>query len=69
VLGWSWLFSPYYWHFDARAATPVTTIFFYGTQLRKLCEEKHCLGYELVLRVSEIIFKGLQARRREFVRH
>ena len=20
VLGWSWLFPPYYWHFDARAA-------------------------------------------------
>src|SRR5271169_314569 len=19
VLGWSWLFAPYYWHFDARA--------------------------------------------------
>src|SRR5207248_7592675 len=23
VLGWSWLFPPYYWHFDARAITPV----------------------------------------------
>src|SRR5258708_17695410 len=22
VLGWSWLFPPYYWHFDARAIEP-----------------------------------------------
>src|SRR5207247_1933741 len=22
VLGWSWLFPPYYWHFDARALEP-----------------------------------------------
>ena len=22
VLGWSWLFPPYYWHFDARALQP-----------------------------------------------
>src|SRR5512141_2751205 len=23
IVGWSWLFPPYRWHFDARAATPV----------------------------------------------
>src|SRR6266496_1232624 len=34
VLGWSWLFPPYYWRFDARAATPVKAIFFHGTWLR-----------------------------------
>src|SRR6266498_4260953 len=33
VLGWSWLFPPYYWRFDARAATSVKAIFFYGTRL------------------------------------
>jgi len=69
VLGWSWLFPPYYWHFDARAATPVKTIFFYATRLRELCEENHDLGYELMLRVSEIIIKRLQATRRELVEH
>jgi len=69
VLGWSWLFPPYYWHFDARAATPVKTIFFYGTRLRELCEENHDLGYELMMRVSGIIIKRLQAARRELVEH
>jgi CRP/FNR family transcriptional regulator, cyclic AMP receptor protein len=69
VLGWSWLFPPYYWHFDARATSPVKTIFSYGTRLRKLSEENHDLGYELMLRVSEIIIKRLQAARRELVSH
>jgi CRP/FNR family transcriptional regulator, cyclic AMP receptor protein len=67
VLGWSWLFPPYLWHFDARVVTPATAIFFYGTRLRELCEENHDLGYELMKRVSEIVIKRLQATRRELV--
>ena len=69
VLGWSWLFPPYYWHFDARAAAPTKAIFFYGTRLRELCEENHDLGYELMMRFSEIIIKRLQAARRELLNH
>jgi CRP/FNR family cyclic AMP-dependent transcriptional regulator len=62
-------FSPYCWHFDTRATTPSKTIFFYGTRLRELCETNHDLGYELMLRVSEIIIKRLLATRRELVKH
>jgi CRP-like cAMP-binding protein len=69
VLGWSWLFPPYSWHFDARAVTPVKAIFFYGTRLRELCEENHDFGYELMKRVSEIVIKRLQATRRELAAH
>lgn len=65
VLGWSWLFPPYYWHFDARAVTPTRAIFFYGTRLRELCEENHDLGYELMRRVAQVIIKRLQATRHE----
>jgi CRP/FNR family transcriptional regulator, cyclic AMP receptor protein len=28
VLGWSWLFPPYYWQFDARAVKPTQSDFF-----------------------------------------
>jgi CRP/FNR family cyclic AMP-dependent transcriptional regulator len=66
VLGWSWLFPPYYWNFDARA-TPAKAIFFYGTHLRELCEQNHDLGHELMKRVSEVVIKRLQAVRRELV--
>jgi|SRR5215469_8033829 len=63
VLGWSWLFPPYTWHFDARAITPVNAIFFYGTRLREQCEADHELGYELMKRVSAVVVERLQATR------
>lgn len=63
VLGWSWLFPPYSWHFDARAITPVKAIFFYGTRLREQCEADHELGYELMKRVSAVVVERLQATR------
>jgi CRP/FNR family cyclic AMP-dependent transcriptional regulator len=63
VLGWSWLFPPYYWHFDAYALKPTTAIFFYGTRLREQCEEDHDLGYELLKRISAVVIKRLQATR------
>jgi CRP-like cAMP-binding protein len=63
VLGWSWLFPPYYWHFDARAVAPTEAVFFYGTPLREECENDHELGYELIKRLSEVMIKRLQATR------
>jgi CRP-like cAMP-binding protein len=47
LLGWSWMFPPYVWHFTARAVEPTKAIFFYGTILREYCEHDHSLGYEL----------------------
>ena len=67
VLGWSWLFEPYYWHFDARALSPVKAIFFYGTPLRQQCEEDPHLGYELMKRVAEVVIKRLQAARKHLI--
>ncbi len=64
VLGWSWLFPPYYWHFDARATVPTKAIFFYGTWLRENCERDHDFGYEMMKRMSAIIIERLQATRR-----
>ncbi|MBI3848852.1 MAG: Crp/Fnr family transcriptional regulator [Verrucomicrobia bacterium] len=71
VLGWSWLFPPYYWHFDARALEPTTAIFFYGTRLREECEKDHDLGYELMKRMAGVVLQRLQATRLQLleVRH
>ncbi len=63
VLGWSWLFPPYYWHFDARAVEPTEAIFFYGTRLREQCEDDHDLGYELLKRMTQVVIQRLQATR------
>ncbi len=65
VVGWSWLFPPYYWHFNARAASNVRAIFFYGTRLREQCENDHELGYELMKRMNQVIIERLQSARRQ----
>ncbi len=67
LLGWSWLFPPYYWHFDARAVEPVEAVFFYGTPLRDECEADHDFGYELLKRMTEVIIKRLQGTRRQLL--
>lgn len=65
VLGWSWLFQPYYWHFDARALEPTTAIFFYGTRLREQCEQDHEFGFAMMKRTAQVLIQRLQATRKE----
>ncbi len=63
VLGWSWLFPPYQWHFSARVVEPTLAIALDGVCLRNKCEEDHDLGYQLVKRVAQIMMQRLQATR------
>lgn len=63
LLGWSWMFPPYAWHFTARAVEPTEAMFFYGPVLREYCERNHSLGYELLKRMSAVMTKRLQAAR------
>ncbi len=67
LLGWSWLFPPYAWHFTARATRPTNAIFFYGTVLREYCEKDHSLGFELFKRMSEVMTRRLQLARSRFL--
>ena len=63
VLGWSWLFPPYRWHFSARVVEPVRAIALDGVCLRSKGEADHDLGYQLVKRVAQIMMQRLQATR------
>ena len=38
-LGWSWLFPPYLWHYDARAIEPTTALFLDGAILHQARNE------------------------------
>jgi CRP/FNR family transcriptional regulator, cyclic AMP receptor protein len=67
LLGWSWLFPPYAWHFSARALEDTTAIFFYGTVLRDYCEKDHSLGFELFKRMSVVMLRRLQAARQKLL--
>jgi CRP-like cAMP-binding protein len=63
VLGWSWLFPPYRWRFDARALELTRAIALDGACLRRKCDEDHSFGYELVKRFAQVIVERLQATR------
>lgn len=67
ILGWSWLFPPYYWHFNAVARDSVQTIFFYGSRLRQQCDRNHDFGYELVKSISRILIGHLQINRKKWI--
>jgi CRP/FNR family cyclic AMP-dependent transcriptional regulator len=55
ILGWSWLFPPYRWRFDALARDEISATVFDGACLRKKCDSDPVLGYELMKRLSEIV--------------
>lgn len=59
VLGWAWMFAPYYWHFDARAIEPTRVISFYGKRLREECKSDNALGYHLANYMAQLVIKRL----------
>jgi CRP/FNR family cyclic AMP-dependent transcriptional regulator len=63
VVGWSWLFPPYRWHYDARAAEDVRAIAFDGACLRGKCDDDPRLGYELMKRFAQVMIDRLQHAR------
>jgi CRP/FNR family transcriptional regulator, cyclic AMP receptor protein len=63
VLGWSWLYPPYRWQFDARAVELVRAIKLNGECLRPKCEADHDLGYELVKRFLYQVHQRLERTR------
>jgi CRP-like cAMP-binding protein len=66
-LGWSWLFPPYLWHYDARAIKPTTVFFLDGAILHQACNEDLTLGHELFKRMSEVMVRRLQASRARLI--
>lgn len=66
-LGWSWLFPPYRWHFDARAIEPTTAIFFNGDLLRHHYNEDITLAHDLSQRICKVMARRLQATRRKLI--
>jgi CRP/FNR family transcriptional regulator, cyclic AMP receptor protein len=63
VLGWSWLIPPYRFFGDARAVTPVSAIALDGACLRGKCEADAQLGYQLLKRVTAVMYQRLESAR------
>jgi CRP-like cAMP-binding protein len=68
VLGWSWLFPPFVWHFRAKALTPTHVIVLDGAHLLISAEGNERFGYALMKRVGQILIHRLQATRKQFVK-
>lgn len=63
VLGWSWLFPPYTWHFGAVARESTLTLELDATEVLRLCHSDPELGYELTTRFVALVVERLQATR------
>jgi CRP-like cAMP-binding protein len=63
VLGWSWLFPPHRWQFDARAVDGTSAVALDGACLRGKCEDDTALGYRLMARFARLIQQRLQGTR------
>jgi CRP-like cAMP-binding protein len=67
VLGWSWLFQPFAWHFTAQALRESTAIVLDGGRMLASAERDHDFGYELMKQVSRLVIQRLQATRKHFI--
>jgi CRP/FNR family transcriptional regulator, cyclic AMP receptor protein len=67
VVGWSWLFPPHRWHFDARALSLVRATIFDGTCLRGKCEADPKLGYDIMSRFAQVVIERLQQTRQRLL--
>lgn len=63
VLGWSWLLSPYVWHFQARVLEPTTTLMLDAARLLVAAEENPVFGYELMKRTAHVLMKRMRSMR------
>ena len=68
-LGWSWLFPPFLWSFDARATERCTAICFSGLLLRQHRDDDLTFSHELHKRISEVMVRRLDAARNKLVAH
>lgn len=63
AVGWSWLFPPFRWHFDAVAQEPTRVISLNGRCLREKCASRPGLGYPLMSRFAQLVITDLESTR------
>jgi CRP/FNR family transcriptional regulator, cyclic AMP receptor protein len=63
VLGWSWLYPPYRWHFGAMALEDTTAIALDAELVRERCDRIPAFGYAVLRGFTPIVIDRLQAAR------
>jgi CRP/FNR family cyclic AMP-dependent transcriptional regulator len=67
VLGWSWLISPFRWHFNGLAVAEVRAVALDGECLRKKCEMDRDFGYQMLSRFAHVMERRLEATRMQLL--
>src|ERR1039458_1766696 len=67
-LGWSWVFAPYRWKFDAKAKTRVEVLALEGKPVMAKMGRYPLLGYGLMGQLALSLSKGLESTRHQLVR-
>lgn len=67
ALGWSWLFPPYRWAFDAHCRTEVLAVVLDAAHLRAAIDGDPVLGRDLTRRVAELVIDRLRHVRLQLV--
>jgi CRP-like cAMP-binding protein len=67
ILGWSWLISPYQWHFQAKAEEDSKLLEFDGTTILARCEQEPKFGYELLKIFAVLMSERLDASRQKLM--
>ena len=67
ILGWSWLISPYQWHFQAKAEEDSKLLEFDGTAILARCEQEPKFGYELLKRFAALMSERLDVSRQKMM--
>ena len=67
VLGWSWLISPYQWHFQAKSEEDSTLLEFDGASILARCEQEPRFGYELLKRFAALMSERLDVSRQKMM--
>ncbi len=63
VLGWSFLFEPYRWAFDARALNASSALVLDGVKMRNCAADEPEYGLQLMTRFAGLVIERLQATR------
>lgn len=63
VLGWSWIFPPYRWRFGATAVSSVLAMEFDASGVRRLCDSRPALGYDLTRRFMSVVIDRMHSTR------
>ena len=66
-VGWSWLFPPHRWAFDARCLTDVEVVHLDAVHLRAMIAADPVFGRDLTQRIGQLVVQRLQFTRAQLV--